>query len=49
MILHHSIPTNIMEAVDIAVVTKTIVDNDDAVINAKEIGEVAAVVGETLI
>ena len=49
MLIHYSIPTNIMEAMYITVDTKKITAKEDAVLNAKEIGELAMVVGETVI
>ena len=49
MLLHHSIPTKIMEVVDITVYTKKSMAEEDAVLNAEDIGELALVVGETVI
>ena len=45
MMLHHCIPTKIMEAVDITVETTVSASGEDMVLNAKKIGEVAVVVG----
>ena len=49
MLLHHIIPTNFMEAMDITVDTTIFAAEEDKVLNAKEIGEVTVVVRETLI
>ena len=49
MLLHHSIPTKIVEAVDITENTTIFVVEEDAVLNAEEIGDVSEVVGDPLI
>ena len=49
MMMHHSITTKIMEAVDITVDAKCFAEEEDAVLNAEEIGEVDVVVKETVI
>ena len=49
MLMHHSIPTKIMEAVDITVDTSIFAEEEDAVLNKEEIGEMAGVIRETVI
>ena len=49
MLLHHSIPTNLMEAMNITVVTTIFAAEEDAGLNAEEIGKVAVVVRKTVI
>ena len=49
MLLHHSIPTKIIEAVYITADRTIFLAKEDAVLNAKEIGELAVMVGYPVI